>query len=165
MTTTEELSPTVLAQLSAALSVGNVPDIHWLHGDDLCDCTFQRIGDWTNSYLGKTLRVRLCCIWAEIYKMFPQFVQDIDASYDYNYHQWVTEPQPWDSPDADMPPYLWYRQLAQQQGRSVADIRDEYSSRLDERPRKVENWKSRPTPRPADVERARNERLRLQGWF
>ena len=51
------------------------PDVHWIHGDGLCDCLFQNIYDVNNSYLGRTMRVRLCCIWADIYKQYPQFVQ------------------------------------------------------------------------------------------
>ena len=145
--------------------LGIVPDIHWLHGDDLCDCTFQRIGEWTNAYLGKTLRVRMCCIWSELYKQFPQFVQDIDASYDYNTHEWVKEPQAWDSPDSDMPTYLWYRQLAQLEGRALSDVRDEYSERQHERPKALgEAWAEK-TVSPDVVEQARTTRLRLAGWL
>ena len=161
---TTAINPQLQADVLAALSAGNLPDVHWLHGDDLCDCTFQRIGEWTNPYMGKTLRVRLCCIWGEIYKQFPQYVQDIDASYDSNRHEWVEEPQPWDSDDQDMPIYLWYRQLAQQQGRSLDEVRVEYSQRIDERPRKV-GPKETVQPSPATVEAARLARLKLTGWL
>ena len=145
--------------------LGTIPDIHWIHGDDLCDCTFQRIGEWTNAYLGKTLKYRFCCIWAKFAEMFPEYVQDIDASYDYNRHEWVTEPQAWDSPDSDMPLYLWYRQLAQQQKRPLSDIREEYSQRQHERPKALgEAWVEK-TVSPDVVERARTARLRLAGWL
>lgn len=160
---TTELSPQLRTDLLAALSVGNIPDVHWLQGDDLCDCTFQRVGQWTNPYLGKTLRVRLCCIWAELYKQFPQFVQDIDASYDSNTHQWVNEPQDWDSEDADMPLPLWYRQIARREGKSLSEVRN--SARVAERPRALgSRWVDR-TADFAVVDASRRERLRLTGWL
>ncbi len=146
------------------LASGNIPDVHWLPDDDLCDCTFQRIGSWTNPYLGKTLRVRLCCIWGELYKMFPQFVQDIDAYYDSNTHTWITEPQEWDSAEMNMPYAIWYRHLAQKQGRSVTDIRAEYSERKTERPRATGKVVEKVID-PRIVEASRQERLRLMGWL
>ena len=45
--------------IAEALAIASIPEIQWKHGDDLCDCTFQRIGFWTNPYLAKTLQVRL----------------------------------------------------------------------------------------------------------
>src|SRR3990167_2977648 len=83
-------------QVMFAAAVSADPTVHWLLGDDLCDCTFQRVGEWANPYLGKTLRVRMCCIWAELYKQYPQFVQEIPAFYDANRHQW-RDAIPWDS--------------------------------------------------------------------
>ena len=160
--TTQQISPHFQADVLAALS--STPDVHWIHGDDLCSCTFQRIGEWTNPYLAQTLRVRLCCIWAEIYKQYPQFVQEINASYDSNRHEYVSEPQPWDSPGSDMPTALWYRQLARLEGRSLDQVRAEYSQRQDERPRAVKEWASK-QPAEATVQAARNERLRLSGWL
>ena len=96
----------------ALLGTG-IPEENWAHGDDLCDCTFQRIGLWTNPYIGRTLKVRLCCIWAKIYAMFPECVQEIPAFMDYNNgDRYVPAPAPWDSEDEDMPVALWHRQEA-----------------------------------------------------
>lgn len=140
----------------------SVPDTHWLHGDDLCDCTFQRIGEWTNPYLGETLRVRWCCIWAELYKQFPQFVQEIPASYDANRHEWVTEPREWDSPEMDMPLYLWYRQQARKSGKPLAEVRR--TAKKEDRPKAKPN---RIEVEVSDevVNQARLARLRLTGWL
>jgi hypothetical protein len=157
------LTPQVHADLIAALGVANLPDVHWLQGDDLCDCTFQRVGQWTNPYLAKTLRVRLCCIWNELYKAYPQFVQDIDAAYDLNRHEWVTEPQEWDSEDMDMPLPLWYRQVAQRDRRSLAEVR--LSANRDERPRAKARTTPAVEPTSAEVESAQLARLRLTGWL
>lgn len=150
----------------AAEAVSNLPDVYWIAGDDFCDCTFQRIGDWTNPYLGRTLRVRLCCIWAELYKMFPQFVQEIPAYYDQNRHQWWTEPIPWDSEEMDMPVSLWHRQLAQQTGRPLDEIKRTYDAK--ERPKRVNKGQGResmPAPTEQEVRRARTEQLRAAGWL
>lgn len=144
-----------------------VPTVHWLHGDDGCDCTFQRIGEWTNPYLAETLRVRLCCIWRKIYEQYPQFVQDIPAYYDQNRHAWVTEPREWDSEDADMPTYLWYRQRARLEGKPLAQIRNEYAGRVHERPKAVPHevhMARRDEPTAREVEMARLGRLRITGW-
>lgn len=150
------------AQADVLAAISNVPDVHWLQGDDLCDCTFQRIGEWTNPYLAKTLRVRLCCLWAELYKQYPQFVQDIDAAYDSNRHAWVEDPQDWDSGEMDMPLPLWYRQIARREGISVSEARAKADTA--ERPRKVANPREAVIPR-AEVEQARTARLRLTGWL
>lgn len=101
---------------------GEIPEVRWVHGDDECDCTFQRIGEWTNPYIARTLRVRFCCIWAELYKQFPQFVQEIPAYYDQNTGMLINEPAEWDG-DTDMPRHLWYRQLAVQIGIPVSEAR------------------------------------------
>ena len=101
---------------------GEMPEIRWVHGDDLCECTFQRIGDWTNPYIARTLRVRMCCIWAELYKDFPQFVQEIPAYYDQNADRYETEPMEWNGED-DMPEALWHRQLAVMRRQPIEDIR------------------------------------------
>jgi len=100
-----------------------VPEVRWTHGDDLCDCTFQRIGEWTNPYLARTLRVRFCCIWAELYKDHPAFVQEIPAYYSENTDRFETEPIEWNAEDAEMPRHLWYRQLAILHGRPLGEIR------------------------------------------
>jgi hypothetical protein len=116
---TTELSPAVIE----ALSVGMLPDVQWKMHDDLCDCTYQRIGMWTNPYLADTLEVRMCCIWAEIYKAFPQFVRQVPAFWDYNTEEWVTEPAEWNGED-DMEVSMWHRQLARQTGKSLAEVRE-----------------------------------------
>ena len=163
---TKDLSPEVLQAMQEAIAAESLPDVHWLYGDDLCDCTFQRIGSWSNAYLGRTLRVRMCCIWAELYKAFPQFVQEIPAYYDANRHKWEVVPCDWDSKEVDMPLPIWYRQLAVQTGRSVADIREEYSKRASERPKKLTKGKGRRLKQPteAEVKAAHEARALLGGW-
>jgi len=116
--TTEILSPAVVE----ALSIGNLPDIQWKMHDDLCDCTYQRIGMWTNPYLAETLEVRMCCIWNELYKQFPQYVRSVPAFWDYNAEQWVTEPAEWNG-EEDMPQSMWHRQLARKLGISLEAAR------------------------------------------
>jgi len=113
MTVSAETLPWVLA---------GIPEVRWLHGDDECDCVFQRIGDWTNPYLGRTLRVRLCCIWAELYKQFPQFVQEIPAYYDQNEDAYYTRPADWNG-DTEMSRALWHRQEAAKLGITIAQAR------------------------------------------
>lgn len=98
------------------LQGGQIPEEKWVHGDDLCDCTFQRIQEFTNPYLARTLRVRLCCIWSEIYKQFPQFVQEIPAFNNYNKStaekdEWVQTTQDWNG-EGPMPRHIFHRQEA-----------------------------------------------------
>lgn len=76
-------------------------DVTWSHGDDLCDCTFQQLGTWTNPYIGKTMKVRMCCLWAELFKQYPEFVQ-----------METFEPAAWDNPEFDMPKHIERRQSA-----------------------------------------------------
>ena len=117
---------TVLADAEAVLKALEVlPEETWDTWDDKCDCPFPRIGFWTNPYSAETLEVRMCCIWQELYKLFPDKVRLIPAFRDYNAEEWVTEPQTWNG-EYDMPRYLWYRQLARQTGRSVAEVRAAY---------------------------------------
>lgn len=128
---TTELSPAIVE----ALSIGQLPDVRWKSHDDLCDCVYQRIGMWTNPYLGETLEVRMCCIWGELYKQYPQFVRLVPAFLDYGHNdEWITEPAEWNGED-EMPKALWYRQLARKQGRSVESIRAEYSEKDELRPK------------------------------
>ena len=106
-----------------------IPEIRWKHGDDLCDCTFQRIGYWTNPYLAKTLEFRMCCAWKTFGEMFPeigQFIREIPAFDNYNENRWVSEPMEWNT-DYDMPRALWYRQLAVKTGKTLDEIRQEYA--------------------------------------
>ena len=113
--------------LEAIAIVSAEPDVHWEHGDDLCNCTFQRIGTWANPYIGKTLKVRMCCIWESIYAQFPEFVQRIDGAWDDNTRMYNPEPQDWDSTDWDMPLHIWHRHLAAKTGKTLDEIRVEYA--------------------------------------
>ena len=132
---TTALNDQAAADVVAALGI--LPEDSWEIDDDRCDCTFQRIGMWTSPYLNTTLQVRACCIWKELYKLFPNFVREVPAFLDYNNgDQWKPEAMEWQA-ETDMPKSLWYRQLARQTGRSVADIRAEYRGRDDERPKGV----------------------------
>ena len=122
---------------------GEIPEIRWVHGDDLCSCTFQRIGEWTNPYIARTLRVRMCCIWAELYKEYPQFVQEIPAFYDYNADRFETEPMLWNGED-DMPAALWHRQLAVMRREPVEEVRRRFEG--------IEPPKGVPRPKPVQEE-------------
>lgn len=104
------------------LQMDSMPEIRWVHGDDLCDCTFQRIGEWANPYIARTLRIRFCCVWAEILKEYPQYVQEIPAFYDYNNDKMVDEPWEWDG-EEDMPRALWYRQIQSVTGMPLERVR------------------------------------------
>lgn len=125
MTTATALLSTPLPgqDILMALETSGIPEMDWKYGDDLCDCTFQRIGMWTNPYLGRTLKVRLCCIWAKLYTMFPECVQEIPGFMDYNDgDKYIPEPAPWDG-DSDMPRHLWHRQAAVQMGLPLPVVR------------------------------------------
>ena len=113
---------TISPAIVEALAISQLPDIQWKMHDDLCDCTYQRIGMWTNPYLAETLEVRMCCIWNELYKQYPDFVRTIPAFYDYNNGTWVTEPLEWNGED-DMPQALWHRQLARKYGVAINEAR------------------------------------------
>ena len=76
----------------------------------------------------------MCCIWAELYKMFPQFVRVTPAYLDGNAKQWVTEPQEWNG-EAEMPKAIWFRHLARKEGRPVSEVRGDYAERDDLRPK------------------------------
>lgn len=102
-----------------------LPEIEWDHEDDLCDCTFQRIGWWTNPYIGKTMRIRWCCIWNELGKQFPQYVELLPGFYNYNEGRYEAEPWEWDG-EADMPRAIWYRQIQSITGRSLPEIRERF---------------------------------------
>lgn len=112
------LSPAI----AQALSIADLPDVLWHQGDDLCDCEFQRIGWWTNPYTATTHEIRLCCVWAELGKQYPEFVRTIPAFWDYAHDEWVTEPQEWNG-EGVMPLHLWHRQLARKYGIPVAEAR------------------------------------------
>ncbi len=144
-----------------------VPDVPFQHGDDQCNCTFQDVREWTNPYLGRTLRARMCCIYGELFRQFPQFVQDIPAHYDAATHSWVPDPQPWDSEDADMPEYLWHRHKAALTGKALAEVREEHAGAPHERPRAVApgmGRASRPQPDEATLAAAHEARMKASGW-
>lgn len=118
------LSDRVIADVVAAMDL--LPETVWLHGDDACDCTFQRIGLWKNPYIGETLEVRMCCIWGELYKLFPQHVRSTPAYLDGE-DEWRAGQAEWNG-ETEMPRALWYRQLARHTGKPLADVRSEYGA-------------------------------------
>lgn len=128
------LNPQAEADVLVALQLADFPEAMWTNQDDLCDCMYQRVGFWTNPYLAETLEVRFCCFWERWHKEHPELVRITPAYRDQNAKAWVPDPQQWNG-EFDMPAAIWYRQLAREQGRAVADIRAEYSQRLDEKPR------------------------------
>ena len=97
--------------LEQALAIINAQDT-WNVNDDLCDCVYQRIGYWNNPYIGETLEIRLCCVWAEFEKQWPQF-----------FRRTQIEPAAWDG-ETDMPRSIHNRQLAALHGLSVSQARD-----------------------------------------
>lgn len=170
MDATKELSPTAMQDVMAALGVAAIPGVHWIQEDDECDCIFQRICEWTNPYIARTLRVRLCCIWAEFHKQFPQYVQEIPAYYDMNRHRYVEEPAPWDSPDMPMPLAIWYRQQAVLSGLSLSEVREQLAGREAERPGPIGEaaaraHRARNKPTQEEVDAALQHRLRAAKWF
>ena len=93
---------TVLNDRAAAdvvAAMGMLPETFWETNDDACDCTYQRIGMWTNPYLAETLEVRMCCIWSKLYELFPQYVRTTPAFLNHNTGEWETEPREWDGED------------------------------------------------------------------
>ena len=119
------MTAATLGPVELVAALGVIPEAFWNHEDDACDCTFQRIGMWKNPYLGETLEVRMCCIWAELYQMFPQHVR-VTPAYLVNDEEWDTRVRDWDG-DSDMPRSIWYRQLARQHGITVAEARTRYA--------------------------------------
>ena len=103
----------------------DLPEVRWMHGDDLCDCTFQRIGEWTNPYIGQTMRVRFCCVWEKFEELYPDLFETIPAYYDGNRDKLVREPAVWDA-DHDMPRDIWYRQIQSVTGASLDEIREKF---------------------------------------
>ena len=124
------------AEQASKLGPGFFPEEFWDAQDDKCECTFQRIGMWTNPYLGETLEVRMCCIWGELYKLFPEHVRVVDAFKDGNAKEWVPEARDWDA-EFPMPKAIWYRQLARREGITVDQARQQYQDRDDERPQGI----------------------------
>ena len=83
----------------------------WSNEDDLCDCTYQRSGYWNNPYIGETYEVRICCLYAEFEKVWPQFFKRTYA-----------EPAMWNG-ETDMPKAIWHRQLAAELDMTVPEAR------------------------------------------
>lgn len=163
---TATISEQLAREVYAATLAAQIPDVYWIHGDDLCDCTFQRIGEWTNPYIARTLRVRFCCIWNELYKQYPQFVQEIPAYHDGNREVWVMEPRAWDSEEMPMPLTLWYRQLASATGQSVGEIRDLLKGHEQERPGPLPAGSTqRDTPTDAELAAGMVTRLYASTYF
>ena len=156
--------PDTIAELLAATQVAALPDITWLNGDEKCDCTYQRIGFWTNPYIAQTLEVRLCCLFAEFQKAYPDLFRETDAFWDYNRGKWVTEPQDWDSEDMPMPVYLWHRQLARKTGKSLQEIRAEYQGKESQRPQKIAGRRTRNVDASSRIAAMERE-LRATGWI
>lgn len=125
-----DLSPAILE----ALSIGSLPDVEWQHDDDLCDCTFQRVGMWKNPYLAETLEIRLCCVWAKLAEQFPEAVRTIPGYFNPDTQQWLTNPWDWNG-EAEMPKAIWYRHLARKLNRPLSEIRAEYAEKDHLRPR------------------------------
>lgn len=143
----EAEAPVLDPQLLAVIAEASLPDAMWQHGDDLCDCTFQRIGLWTNPYIARTLKVRFCCIWEELYKQYPQHVQRIPAFLDYNnsaegengHETYELLPREWDG-EGQMPRALWHRQIQTRTGQTLAEIREEYTEQTPPQPRLPEGF-------------------------
>lgn len=157
--------PDLINLAGAAWASEQLP-LRWLEGDDSCDCMYQRIGEWKNPYLGSTHQIRLCCVWAELGKLYPQFVQDVPVYWDNNQIEPVHGPQQWDSEEMDMPLGLWYRQLAVREGRPLAEVREEYKYKQNLRPKKVSPGAGRESKQPdaRTVRMALLDRLVRQGW-
>lgn len=97
--------------LEQALEIINAQET-WDVNDDQCDCTYQRIGYWNNPYIGETLEIRLCCVWAQFEKEWPQFFKRTQI-----------EPAEWNG-ETDMPKSIWHRQLSKAFRVSVDEARN-----------------------------------------
>lgn len=126
-----------------SILTAEIPGLEWDVQDDLCDCTFQRIGFWTNPYIGATLRMRFCCLWKELAKQYPDLIQEVPAFYNYNKGEYEAEPWEWNG-EFDMPRAIWYRHLASKTGLLLPEIRNRY--RDQEPPKGVSKPKAQPRP-------------------
>lgn len=105
----------------------SLPEIQWNGGDDLCDCTFQRAGWWTDPYTARTLEIRLCCMWERLNDLFPGLMRLIPGWTDYNNgNRFVSEPMMWNG-ESDMGRAQWYRQIQTLTGKSLPKIREEFA--------------------------------------
>ena len=111
------------SQFTVPLLDAVVPEYHWEHGDDLCDCEIQNIALSMNPYSGQTLKIRLCCLYKELEDSFPHLFQHIKGYWDDNEQQWITAQMEWNGED-DMPRALWNRQIATREGLPIEVIRE-----------------------------------------
>ena len=125
-----------------------MPEITWTHGDDLCNCTFQRIGDWANPYIARTRRVRVCCLENRMLEGNEDLVQDIPGYFNENTGEFETEPWVWNGED-DMPESLFMRQAAIIQGLSLDATRVKFEG--------VEPPKGIPRPKVVNKRRSMSE--------
>lgn len=100
-----------------------IPEFNWEHGDDLCDCEFQRIGLWMNPYLGVTDKIRFCCLYKELEDSFPHLFQHIKGYWDDDENEWIMAQMEWNG-EEDMPRALWNRQLSIREGLPIEVIRE-----------------------------------------
>ena len=125
-----------------------MPEVTWTHGDDLCNCTFQRIGDWSNPYIARTRRVRVCCLENRMLEDNEDLVQDIPGYYNENTGDFEAEPWVWDGED-DMPEHLFMRQTAIIQGLSLDETRVKFEG--------VEPPKGVPIPKVVEKRKTMSE--------
>jgi hypothetical protein len=154
------------ALVDIAKAAGSPIGTDWrVGGDDLCDCTFQTVWEVTNPYIGKTQRVRLCCIVAKMQHLFPELVALLDGWHDVGRQKLVSEPLPWDGKDFAMPAPLWYRQMETLTGRPLAEIRAEYEHRKHERPPAGQPTVGWTEASEEELAEARERALRHTGWI
>lgn len=96
--------------LEEALAIVDAKEA-WNVNDDLCDCPNQRTFAISNPYHGVTEEVRLCCLFAELRRHWPE-----------HFRTTVQEPAEWNG-ETDMPKSLWHRQLATELGMTVSQAR------------------------------------------
>ena len=160
----QELSPAVLDALQAALNPELLPEKPWAIGDDKCDCTIQLVIDQKNPYLAEMQELRVCCLYRELEKLFPNVFRRTNAHWNANKGTWDLHPRDWDNPEVAMPVALWYRQLAKQTGKPLSQIREEYKDRLSERPQAQPNRKP-VVPTKAERMKALEAEMRASGWI
>jgi hypothetical protein len=97
--------------LEQALAIAEAQET-WSVNDDLCDCPNQRISYHFNPYHGVTEESRLCCIYARLREWWPDLFRTT-----------VQEPAQWNG-EADMPKSIWHRQLSNELGMPLSQVRD-----------------------------------------
>jgi hypothetical protein len=125
----------MLLEAMRLLREESLPEVRWESGgDDYCDCPIQYIRDFANPYSAETWRFRMCCLLAELFKDYPQFVQQVPAYHDENTETWIREPLPWNSEDHAMPEHIWHRQVARQTGKPLSEVRESLKGKESPRP-------------------------------